>query len=494
MCNLFPTPFIRMKQFFLRAFPAIFIAGALFGAGVSQIGASFKGSAVFRDVPSSHYADDAIGEMVQLGIIKGLNSETFGPDQPLTRGQAALLFKRLRDEIKGITSSSSVSSSSSSSSVSSSVSSSSSNSSVSSSLAYNAGGYVHFDSNGYNIDKNASIGQVTVIVVRTGGNQGAGSVDYSFSGGTAVAGKNYQPLSGTLNFLNKEPSKKIPVQILNDTTTTGTKTVSLVLRNPKGAIAVSTPSSVTLNINDPNASSSSSVASSASSSSAASTTIGLSATAYGVAENGGNMTVTVVRSGITTTSVGVNYTTTNGSAFSGSDYTATSGTFTFASGETTKTFSVPVANNTSIEGNRSFSINLSVPTGGATLAVSSALVTINDDEGIALGSGSLKFSATTYAAIMSQGSVTITVNHVLGVKPVSVNYATSGGSGTSGIDYTSVSGTLSFAANETSKTFTIPLLTNTNSSGGKTINLVLSNPTGGSTLVDPSMATVSISL
>lgn len=489
-----------MKKLLLRVVPVVFLLGTLFGAGISQLGAAFKGSTIFRDVPFGHYADDAIGEMYQLGIIKGLNSTTFGTDQPVTRAQLAVLFKRLRDELKGIASISSSSVSvgaQNSSSVSSGVASSSSSSasvaasSSSSSLAYSAGGYVHFDSNGYNVDKNVSTQEVTIIVARTGGNQGAGSVDYSFSGGTAVAGKNYQPLSGTLTFGSKETSKKLKMQIQNDTTTTGTKTVNLVLKNVKGAIGISSPSNVFVNINDPNVPSS---ASSASSVAAAATTISFSALAYGVAENGGSATVTVVRSGIATTSVGVSYTTTNNTAYSGSDYTATSGTFTFAAGETTKTFAVSVGNNTAIEGNRSFSVNLSSPTGGASLGVGAAFVTINDDEGVPFGSGALKFSSSNYAAAMSKGSATITVNLVGSVKSVTVNYATTGGSGSSGIDYTPVSGTLTFAANETSKTFTVPLLSNAQSTGGKTVNMSLSSPSGGATLMDPSIASITINL
>ena len=181
---------------------------------------------------------------------------------------------------------------------------------------------------------------MTILVVRTGGNTGAGSVDYSFSGGTAVAGKNYEPISGTASFANKQTSQKLTMTIRNDTSTTGTKMVNLVLRNAKGAVTLATPSNITLNINDPNVHSSSSASVASSASSVAATTITLSANAYGVAENAGTLIVTVNRLGILTSSVGVSYTTINGSASSGADYSATSGTFTFASGETAKVFTI----------------------------------------------------------------------------------------------------------------------------------------------------------
>ncbi len=482
----------RAKRLFIRALPATFIAGVLFGSSVTSLGAAFRASAIFRDVPSTHYADEAIGEMYQLGIIKGLDSSHFGPDEPLTRGQAALLFQRLRNEIKGITPTSSSSSSrSSSSSTSSSSVSSSTSSTSSSSSSYNPGGSIRFNANSYNVDKNVATGEVSIQIVRIGGNTGAGTVDYAFSGATAVAGKNFTPVSGTLTFATKETSKKVTVKIFNDTSTTGTKTVNLTLSRPTGALTIGDPKTVVLNINDPSVASSSS--SSLSSSVSAATTVALSASAYGIAENAGTITITVNRTGVTTSTVGVNYATSNGSATVGADYTAASGTFTFNSGETVKTFTVPIANNTSTEGNRSFNIILSSPTGGTAIGTTSATVTINDDESVPVtGSGSMKFSASSYSATETSGQAIITVNHAGGLGPVSVSYSTNGGTALPGVDYVATSGTLHFAAGETSKTFSIPIYGDSVSDAGEVIYISISNPTGGTPLTDPTSASVTI--
>jgi len=480
----------RAKRLFIRVLPATFIAGALFGSSITSLGAAFRASAIFRDVPSTHYADEAIGEMYQLGIIKGLDSSHFGPDEPLTRGQAALLFQRLRNEMKGITPRSSSSSSRSSSSSSSSVSSSTTSTSSSSS-SYNPGGSIRFNANSYNVDKNVATGEISIQIVRIGGNTGAGTVDYAFSGGTAIAGKNFTPISGTLTFATKETSKKVSLKVLNDTSTTGTKTVSLTLSRPTGALALGDPKTVVLNINDPSIASSSS--SSLSSSVSAATTVSLSASAYGIAENAGNITITVNRKGVTTSTVGVNYATSNGSASAGGDYTAVGGTFTFNPGETVKTFTVPISNNTSPEGNRSFNVLLSSPTGGTALATTSAAVTINDDESVPVtGSGSMKFSAASYTATEASGQAIITVNHVGGLGPVSVSYSTNGGTALPGIDYIVTSGTLHFAAGETSKTFVIPIYGDSVSDAGEVIYISISNPTGGTPLADPTSASVTI--
>ena len=73
-----------------------------------------------------------------------------------------------------------------------------------------------------------------------------------------------------------------------------------------------------------------------------------------------------------------------------------------------------------------------------------------------------------------------------------MNYATSNGTATAGSDYTSASGTLTLANGETSKTFTIPILNDTLVEGNETVNLTLSNPSGGASLGNQNTATLTI--
>jgi len=72
-----------------------------------------------------------------------------------------------------------------------------------------------------------------------------------------------------------------------------------------------------------------------------------------------DMIFTVTLSESSASSVTVDYLTSNDSATSGTDYTSSSGTVTFAIGETTKTITVPVAGDTTAEGDESFSLTLS---------------------------------------------------------------------------------------------------------------------------------------
>ena len=106
-----------------------------------------------------------------------------------------------------------------------------------------------------------------------------------------------------------------------------------------------------------------------------------SATSYIVNENAGSVTVSVTRSGNTTQPTTINYATTNGSAKQPDDYTSVSGSLQFAPGETVKTFVVPVTDDAVVEGNETFNVVLSSPTGGAVEGSPfTSTITILDDD------------------------------------------------------------------------------------------------------------------
>ena len=79
------------------------------------------------------------------------------------------------------------------------------------------------------------------------------------------------------------------------------------------------------------------------------------------------------------TPVTVDYATASGSATAGSDFTAASGTLTFAPGQTTRTILVPTLNDAVAEPTETFTVNLSNPV-GATIADGTGVGTITDDD------------------------------------------------------------------------------------------------------------------
>lgn len=91
------------------------------------------------------------------------------------------------------------------------------------------------------------------------------------------------------------------------------------------------------------------------------------------------MTFTVTLSQATGSPVTARYATADGTATAGSDYNATSGTLTFAAGETSKTINVAVRGDTLAEAAEAFRVVLSNPT-GATIASATGTGTITDND------------------------------------------------------------------------------------------------------------------
>jgi hypothetical protein len=103
-----------------------------------------------------------------------------------------------------------------------------------------------------------------------------------------------------------------------------------------------------------------------------------SQSAYGVVE-GRALTVTVQRVGGTAGAVSVQYAATAGTA-GAADFTPVSGTLNFAAGEVFKTFTVTTLDDALLEGAETINLALSSPTGGATIGLAAATLTIQDQD------------------------------------------------------------------------------------------------------------------
>jgi hypothetical protein len=103
--------------------------------------------------------------------------------------------------------------------------------------------------------------------------------------------------------------------------------------------------------------------------------------------NGGTTmaTFTVSLSGAGSEPVSVSYATANGTASAGTDYVATAGSLSFAAGTTTRTLSVAVNGDTTVEADETFFVNLTAPT-GATLADAQGKATLKNDDSAAVPS------------------------------------------------------------------------------------------------------------
>jgi ribosomal protein L35AE/L33A len=336
---------------------------------------------------------------------------------------------------------------------------------------------LQFSSASYSVNENGD--SATIMVTRTGGSSGAVGVSYATSNGTATAGSDYTAVNGNLSWADGDMANKtFTVPILNDTLAEGNETVKLALNGPTGGAVLGSPNTALLTIIDVPMTG----------------TLQFSSAIYSVNENSGNAIITVTRTGGSSGAVGVSYATGNGTATAGSDYTGSSGTLSWANGDTaSKTFNVPIINDSVHEGNETVNLSLSNPTGGATLgSPSTAILTIIDDD--PAPAGTLQFSSATYSVNENGGSATITITRTGGSNgAVGVSYAISNGTATAGSDYTTVANSLSWANGDTaSKTFNVPIINDSVYEGNETVNLTLSSPSGGATLGSPSTAILTI--
>jgi hypothetical protein len=133
--------------------------------------------------------------------------------------------------------------------------------------------------------------------------------------------------------------------------------------------------------------------------------------------------------------VTLNYSTANGTATVGEDYTAASGTLTFAPGETTKTITVNVIGDTVAEPDESFNVTLSNPTSGLTITDGLGVITITNDDALP----SVSVSAT---------------NGGEGAGPVVFTFTRSGSTAASLVVNVTTGGTASFASDVNAPTVT----------------------------------------
>ena len=106
--------------------------------------------------------------------------------------------------------------------------------------------------------------------------------------------------------------------------------------------------------------------------------------------------------------------------------------------------------------------------------------------------GVIQFSAASYSVNEDAGSVTITVTRSGSTSgSASVQYATSNGSALSPGDYNTISGTLTFAAGEASKSFAVSITDDIVKESNESFNVVLSNASNAN-LGSPGSASVNI--
>ena len=199
-------------------------------------------------------------------------------------------------------------------------------------------------------------------------------------------------------------------------------------------------------------------------------------TAADISVNEGNagttvasLTLTLAQAALVATSV--RWATSPGTAAAGGDYVTASGIATFAAGATTAQVDIPIVGDAVWEANETFIVVLSSPT-GLWLQRDFATVTIvNDDKpSLSIANASVtegNSSSKTVAVTVSLSSAATSI--------VTVAYATANGTATSGSDYKSQTGTVTFAVGVTTQTILFTVYGDRTNEANETFQVVLSN-------------------
>ncbi|HUQ11997.1 MAG TPA: Calx-beta domain-containing protein [Steroidobacteraceae bacterium] len=217
---------------------------------------------------------------------------------------------------------------------------------------------------------NAGTSTMAFTVSLTAAATSAISVNYATANGTASAGSDYAATNGTLTFAAGETSKTVNVAINGDTAVEADETFAVTLSAVSGATLADASAQATI-VNDDVA---------------PPPTMSIADVTVTEGNAPVTATFTVTLSAAAAGAVTVNYATADGTALAGSDYTAASGTLSFAPGETSKSIDVIIGGDTTVESAESFAVNLSAPS-GATLADANAQGNIVNDDVAAPGGG-----------------------------------------------------------------------------------------------------------
>ncbi|MCC6808195.1 MAG: hypothetical protein IT381_12290 [Deltaproteobacteria bacterium] len=291
-------------------------------------------------------------------------------------------------------------------------------------------------------------------------------VTYTTFDGSALAGQDYQFKTGLLTFNPGQTSQTVDVNLLGDVAPEGNETFVFDLSAPVNA-TIGAQANVTILDDD------------------GPTTLGVDDPI--VAEDAGTVTFTIWRAGPNGAASSVNYTTADGTALAGSDYTTTSGTANFVAGQVTATVVVPILDDGAVENPpiETFALDLIAPIVGASVADAQGLATIVDDDG---PPGFTTADVTVGEAV---GSASVSVfrtgdNSAL----ATVDHATAAGTATAA-DFTAIPlTTLGFPAGTVSRTVFVAIANDALDENNESFNVNLSNAVGAALNVSQAIVTI----
>ncbi len=311
-----------------------------------------------------------------------------------------------------------------------------------------------------------SAGTATIWVSLSAPATGPVSVDYAATGGTAVNGTDFTLAAGTLNFAAGDTALPIPIAIIANTIVQANRTVVLTLTNPVNGLLASQDTHTFTIVDDDLP------------------VVSIVANQPNAAEGGASGQFTVTRTGPTTAPLTVNFAV-SGTATSATDYAAIGTIVNIPAGQDSAVINVNPVQDVVNEGVETVIVTLSANANYTVGSPGNATVSIADDDRPVVNITANQPNAAEGGAT---GQFTITRSGATGIA-ITVNLAISG-TATNTTDYTTLPGTVSFAANQTVATLNVVPVNDTLTEGPETVLISLN--TGSYDIGANSAATVTI--
>jgi hypothetical protein len=280
------------------------------------------------------------------------------------------------------------------------------------------------------------------------------SVNFSTANGVAVAGSDYNSTTGVLTFAPASVTQKLTVQVRGDLTIEPSENFFVNLTGATNATIADNQGEGTITDDD--------------------TKLSIGDVTVTEGDSGTtNAVFDVLLSGVSPAAITIVYTTADGTAIGGADYQPTSGTITFASGETSKQVTIAVVGDLSDEFDETFAVNLSDPSSGFILDGQGEATIIDNDPPATILINSV--STVEGDSGTAQAVFTVSISPVSG-KVITVEYAAVGATAAQGVDFASTNGTLTFGAGQSTRLVTVLINGDTEFEANETFVVQLSSP------------------
>lgn len=332
-----------------------------------------------------------------------------------------------------------------------------------------------------------SAGTVNIEVERSGGSDGAVSVDYSIGSSTDTATNNadYKASNGTLSWANGDnKAKLITLDILRDELQENDESLLISLKNPKGNATLGDTSTSRITISDATSFGN----------------ISFSTANATTQEDAGSLVIKVQRTGGNdgAVSVRVRSGATNDTASAGSDYTALDEVIQWANGESgEKSVSLKVLEDDEIDATESLTLTLN-EVGGGALVTSPTSMQVEIENTTLPKFGGIGFATANSNIIEGAGLTQFSVQREGGsdgVVTVQYTIGIAGDSAEEGTDYSTPkrSGELQWEDKSSiAQTIDVTILADAIAEDNETLTISLSGPTGGAALSTNSVHTITI--